>query len=354
MKAIVIGDVFVDPEFMKAQAGQLEIQEPLEIVTYNWENSSKEKFTERAHNIEVNGPEAEDIPEELYEEIIDTDIVLTHFCPIPGRLIKKGKNLKLIGTCRAGLEHIDVEEATKNNIPVVHCIRNAQSVADFVLGLIYAETRNIARAHKYMMDGRWVKDYSNSNYTTTINQLRIGLVGLGYIGRIVVKQLNALGVEVWGTDPFVSQEELDREGLRIKKVSLEDLFSGCDVVSLHLRLNDNTKNLVNAELLSRMKKNAYLINTSRAGVINQDDLLEFLEQKRIAGAALDVWWEEPLPVDSKFLNLDNLTMTPHIAGDTVDAIPMSPKLLVQEINKYLRTGKNSMVVNLNQIKSLKI
>jgi len=349
MKVIVVGDIYVAPEIMKEQAFRLEIKNDIHVVTYNWESRSKKIFRERAHNIELNGPEAETIPEMLYKEIEDADMILTHFCPIPERLIKKGKKLKLIGTCRGGLEHIAVDEATRKGIPVIHCIRNAIPVADFVLGLIIAETRNIARSHNNLMKGEWVKDYPNSSFTTNLEQLKIGILGLGYIGRIAAKKLNALHMEVWGSDPYVSQEDLNRDGLKIKKVDIESLFANCDVITLHLRLNEHTKNLVDKKLLGLMKNTAYLINTARAGIVKEEDLLESLKKKKIAGAALDVWWEEPIPADSEFLCLDNVTVTSHIAGDTVDAIPLSPKLLVEEINKYLRTGSNSMVVNLKDI-----
>lgn len=349
MKVIVVGDIYVDPKTMEEQAKRLNVKEEITVVSFNWENTSKSVFRQRAHHIELKGPEAEEIPEALYEEIKDADMILTHFCPIPAKLIEKAERLKLIGTCRTGMEHIDVEAASKKNIPVVHCIRNAMPVADFVLGLIISETRNIARGNRSLIEGQWGKEFPNSQFTTTLDQLKVGILGVGYIGKLVAGKLNALGVEVLGTDTFVTQEELLEEGLKIKMVDIQELFKTCDVISLHLRLNEHTKNIIDKKLLSLMKPNSYIINTSRAGVIVEMDLLEVLKNKKIAGAAIDVWWEEPIPKDSEFLKLDNLTATPHIAGETIDAIPMSPKLMIKEINQFLLTGKNSMVVNLNNI-----
>jgi Phosphoglycerate dehydrogenase and related dehydrogenases len=349
MKVIVVGDTYVDPKTMEEQARRLAVGENLDIVTFYWGNGSKTEFRQKAHHIELEGPEAEEIPRELYEEIRDADMILTHFCPIPAGLIERAERLKLIGTCRTGMEHIDVEAATRRNIPVVHCIRNAMAVADFVLGLIISETRNIARGYKGITEGKWGQEFPNSQYTTTLDHLTVGLVGLGYIGKLVAGKLNALGMEVLGTDPFVTGEELLEEGLKVTKVEMEDLFASCDIVSLHLRASEETRNIIDKRLLGLMKPGSYLINTSRAGIIVEEDLLEILKEKKIAGAAIDVWWEEPIPSESEFLKLDNVTATPHIAGETVDAIPMSPKLMVDEINKFLRTGKNSMVVNLKQI-----
>lgn len=352
MKIIAIGDIYVDPKTIAEQAERIAVNEEITVVSYNWENTSKQVFRKRAHHIELEGPDAEPFVKGLYESIQDADMILTHFCPIPAKLIENAKKLKLIGTCRTGLEHIDVDAATARNIPVVHCIRNATAVADFVLGLIISETRNIARGHKSITGGQWGQTFPNSHFTTTLDHMKVGLVGLGYIGRLVAKRLLALNVEVVGTDPYVSQAELLEEGINLVKVDMAELFATCDVVSIHLRQTEQTMNMIDHKWLNRMKPNSYLINTSRAGVINEADLLSVLKQKKIAGAAIDVWWEEPIPIDSEFLTLDNVTATPHIAGETVDAIPLSPVLMVDEINKFLITGKNSMVVNLKQISKL--
>ncbi|MDE6829642.1 MAG: phosphoglycerate dehydrogenase, partial [Lachnospiraceae bacterium] len=118
---------------------------------------------------------------------------------------------------------------------------------------------------------------------------------------------------------------------------------------LHLRVTPETKNSINKDLLGLMKPTAYLINTSRAGVLCREDLIEALEKKMIGGAALDVFWEEPLKENDPLLRLDNLTMTPHNAGNVVDALPKSPLLLVKTITEYWETKKSDMVVNLRNI-----
>ena len=132
-------------------------------------------------------------------------------------------------------------------------------------------------------------------------------------------------------------------------VEQKRLFSESDIISLHLRVTPETKNSINKDLLSLMKPTAYLINTSRAGVLCREDLIEALEKKMIGGAALDVFWEEPLKENDPLLRLDNLTMTPHNAGNVVDALPKSPLLLVKTITEYWETKKSDMVVNLRNI-----
>ena len=125
----------------------------------------------------------------------------------------------------------------------------------------------------------------------------------------------------------------------------EEVFQEADIVSLHLRVTPETENSIDAKYLSMMKKTAYLINTSRAKVLVKDDLIHALENKEIGGAALDVYWDEPLDPDDSILKLDNITLTPHNAGSVVDALPKSPWLLVKTVNKYWEDKKSDMVVN---------
>ncbi len=344
-KVVVIGDIYVDPDYMAEQAKKLLLDDEIEVFTYNWENRSKDHFRVRALAIEENGPDAENPSSELLTLTNDADVILTHFCPLPSSLIQSAKNLKLIGTCRGGTEHIDIAAATEKNIPVVHCIRNALPVAEFVVGLILSETRNIGRSHAAFKTGEWTKEFPNSSYTKTLEDMKIGLVGLGYIGKLTAKKLLGIGTTVWASDPFLSQAELNAEGLKVQLTDMETLFQECDVISLHLRLNEKTKNLIGMKELSMMKSTGYLINTSRAGVLDEEALYHALKTCQIGGAAIDVWWEEPINPANPFIQLDNVTMTPHIAGDTVEAIPLSPRLLVKEINHYLEKKTSKMVVN---------
>ncbi|HEY3406560.1 MAG TPA: NAD(P)-dependent oxidoreductase, partial [Propionicimonas sp.] len=138
--------------------------------------------------------------------------------------------------------------------------------------------------------------------------------------------------------------EAEQGATQIERRSIEEIFADCDVVSVHLRHSEETDKLIGRDLIARMKPSSYLINTSRAAIIDEGALVEALTDKKIAGAALDVLWEEPLPAGSALLTLDNVTLTPHIAGDTVDAIPKSPKLLVEVINDYLRHRRTDFLV----------
>ncbi|HWS43836.1 MAG TPA: 2-hydroxyacid dehydrogenase [Pseudoflavonifractor sp.] len=351
MKIVVIGDIVVPCALLEEAAHSLAGDKEHTVKAILWPCEDRKEFQRRSLNLEKNGPTAEKVPDEAYAEVADADILLTHFCPVPADLIDAGKNLTLIGTCRGGMEHVDVPHATERNIPVIHCIRNAECTSDFAIGLMFAETRNIARAHAAIKQGNWRKDYVNSGYTTSMCEMTLGLVGLGHIGKLVAKKAAGIGMkEVLAYDPYVTQEALDAIGLSVRLVSQEELFRASDIVSLHMRLTPETKNSIGRELLGMMKPTAYLINTSRAGVLDRDALIDALQNKRIGGAALDVFWDEPIPADDPLIALDNLTMTPHTAGNVVDALPKSPLLLAKTILDYWATGKSDMVVNLKNLK----
>lgn len=344
-KVIVVGDTFVSAKTLNEAVASMGIPEPVEIVTLEWRaEDSQEEFQRILKVIEKDGPEAVAIPVGIMEEIRDADYLFVHLAPVPRKLIVQAKNLKLIGTCRGGVEHIDLAAAREKKIPIIHVIRNAEPVADYTIGLIYTVTRNIALSHAAVMQGDWKKSYPNDAYRTTLSDQVVGLVGLGHIGKIVAQRLNSLGVRVIAYDPFVDQGKLLNSGLEVDFVSLEELFSKSDIVSLHMRVTSETEKLVDEELLALMKPSAYLINTARPGLLVKEAFIDALKKRKIAGAAIDVVWEEPLQLDDPLLKLDNLVLTSHIAGDTVDAIPKSPFLLAKKVHEYLKKGESEFLL----------
>ncbi|TZE81036.1 2-hydroxyacid dehydrogenase [Calorimonas adulescens] len=343
-KIVVVGDIFVSPDNLERAAEKLNLPDK-KIVKLEWKTKDKDKFQEKALNIEKNGPESEDTAEGLLGEIKDADVLLVHFAPIPRRIIEAAEKLRFIGCCRGGFENIDIEAATEMGIPVLHVIRNAEPVAEYTVGLILSEIRNIARSHEAIKRGIWRKEFSNSNILSTIKGKNIGIVGLGHIGKLVAKKLSAFNVNLLGHDPYVIESDLKEHGIDIQMLPIEELFKESDIITIHVRLTEETEGIINHRLISLMKPTAYLINTARAGLINEADICRALEEKRIAGAALDVFWQEPIPEDHILLRLDNVTLTSHLAGDTVDAIPQSPNLLVEVVNDYIEKGKSDMIVN---------
>ncbi|MBB2480315.1 2-hydroxyacid dehydrogenase [Bacillus sp. APMAM] len=338
MKAVIVGDVFVTADQFEEAIKQWDA--PIDqVVKLSWGPNKKEEFQETILEIERSGPEAVSPPKGLLEQIVDADFLLVHFAPVSQIVLEAAQQLKVIGTCRGGMEHINLAFAKSRGIPVVNVIRNAEAVADFTIGLIYSETRNIARSHHALKEGKWVKDFPNYSYTKSVKDQIVGIVGLGNIGRIVAKNLIALGIPVIGSDPYVTSQELSEEGIEINLVSLDELFEAASIVTVHVRLSEETKGLIKENHILKMKKDSYLINTSRAEVMEEKPLCEALVNKQIAGAAIDVFWQEPIPQGHPLLLCDNVTLTPHIAGDTVDALPKSPIKLVENLKKTLKLEK---------------
>jgi D-3-phosphoglycerate dehydrogenase len=342
MKVLILGDAMIPGVGFERACGELKVANK-EIIVDDWEKDSV-KLQNRRLVIEKQGPAAEPVLPMIRNADKDTEMLLTLFAPVSADALDALPNLRLVGAARAGQENLDVAAATKRGI-VMHNImgRNAHAVSDFAIGLLFAEARNIARSHYALKTEAWQKKYSNSDFTPEITGKTLGLIGFGYIGRLVAQKMAGFNLKVLVYDPHVSDETL-RE-FNVIKASLNELFTQSDFISLHARLTDSTKGLVGKEYLGLMKPTGILINTARAGLIDEDALYDALKGKRIGGAALDVHSSEPLQKGSKWLGLDNVTLTAHIAGTTAEALTNSPFLLVHDINKLLAGESPQFILN---------
>lgn len=352
LNIVAVGDFFVSSDTMEEALKESKIK-IAKIEKVFWGVKNNDEWASHQLNIERNGSEAEPYPDKLDELIENCDILMVHFCPVPKKLIDKAKKLKAIVTCRGGLEHINVAAATEKNIPVINVIRNSVPVAEFTIGLMLSVTRNIAVSHMDLVNGKWTKVFENQEHVSTLSNLIVGLIGVGNIGIEVATRLKPFGCKMIAFDPHIDSERIKRNELEdciVFKDKIEDVFRESDIVSLHLRLTPETQNMVDKKLFSIMKPTSYFINVSRGGLINQDDLINTLENHKILGAALDVFDSEPLSNNSKLRTFRNVTLTPHIAGATVDAIPKSPFLLMKEIDKIITKGITDRIMNFKNIK----
>ena len=341
MRLLAISDHYIPRRYMEEGLALLG-HYGVEVDVFPWEHATLEELQEANLKIEQGGPDAVPLPEELYQIVNSYDIIVTQFPPIPQRLVETAGQLKLIGVLRGGVENIAVETASRRNIAVFNTPgRNARAVAECTVGLILAEIRNIARGHDALKRGRWTRDFPNKNDIPELLGKTVGLVGFGAIGRLVAKFLDAFGAHIIVFDPFYQTGD----GENIVPVDLETLMRQSDIVSLHARYLPETHHLVNRELLLMMKPTAILVNTARSGLVDEKALLEVLETRKITGAALDVFDEEPLPVNSPFLRLDNVTIVPHLAGSTMDAFRNSPKLFASHLIRCFRGETNLPVIN---------
>ena len=340
MKLLAISDHYIPRRFMEEGLAPLG-EYGVETDVFPWEHATLEELQEANLKIELGGPDAVPLPEELYRMVHRYDILVTQFPPVPKRLIEMAERLKIIGVLRGGVENIDVATATRRNIAVFNTPgRNARAVAECTIGLILAEIRNLARGHAALKQGIWTRDFPNKNDIPELFARTVGLIGYGAIGQLVAKFLAAFGANIIVYDPFYRQGDDP-----IVPVDLETLMRQSDIVSIHARYLPETHHLVRRELLLMMKPTAILVNTARSGLVDEKALLEVLQARKIAGAALDVFDDEPLPKDSPFLALDHVTIVPHLAGSTMDAFRNSPRLFASHLIRCFQGEKDLPVMN---------
>jgi D-3-phosphoglycerate dehydrogenase len=276
--------------------------------------------------VETGGPAAVRLDDRLRQRVPDAEILVVHFCPVSADLIEAATRLKYIGTCRTGTNNIDTASAAARGIRVVNCAgRLAEAVADFTVGLMIAESRNIARGHAGLKRGAWIRRYPNLGHIPELPGRVAGLIGLGAIGRATARRLRGFDMRILAFDPFVSGEEAMLAGA--EKTDLDTLLMRSDFVSLHVALSERTRGMIGPRELNLMKPGAYFINTSRAGLVDEEALVAALRAGRLSGAGLDVFSVEPPGPDHPLVRLENVTITPHMAGGSDDAFAKSPALL---------------------------
>ena len=340
MKLLAISDHYIPRRYMADGLASL-AEYGIDVDVFAWEHDTLEELQAANLKIELEGPEAVPLPEELFHIVKQYDILVTQFPPIPRRLIESADKLKLLGILRGGVENVDMETATKQNVAVFNTPgRNARAVAECTVGLILAEIRNIARGHATLKQGNWTRNFPNQAGIPELLDKTIGLVGFGAIGKLVAHFLDAFGANIIVFDPF-----FQKSNENVEQVDLETLMSRSDVVSIHARYLPETHHLLNREHLLMMKPTAILVNTARSGLVDEKALIDVLASRKIMGAALDVFDDEPLKSDSPFLALDNVTIVPHLAGSSADAFRNSPKLFSAHLIRCLNGEQNLPIVN---------
>lgn len=261
--------------------------------------------------------------EKLEERIKDVNLIITESDNITGNIINNNPDLFAIVDFKGTVVNVDIDQATKNGVVIINTPgRNADAVADLTVIFMVMLARNVVSAIDALKQGIWCEKGKRWGYVKfqgyDMPGKTIGLLGLGHIGRIVAKRLSGYDVEIIAYDPYV-EEELARE-LNVSLVDWDTIFSKPDFLSLHLPLNKNTEGMIDFSDLRKMKSSSYLINTSRAAVIKEEALIRFLEEGHIAGAAFDVYHNEPIPETYPLLKYPNVICTPHIGGASHDVV----------------------------------
>jgi D-3-phosphoglycerate dehydrogenase / 2-oxoglutarate reductase len=266
----------------------------------------------------------------------DAEVAVTQLAPFSAAIMDRLPELKLIAVSRGGPVNIDMQAARDRGIKVVNTPgRNASAVAEFTIGAILAETRNITKGHDALRKGDYRGDlYRADAAGRELSEMTVGLVGYGEVGRRVVKYLKAFGCRILVSDPYV---QLSADDLRdgVIQCSLDRLLAESDVVSLHPRVTPETTRMMNAETLRQMKRDATLINTARGPLMDYDALYAVMREGHLRGAMLETFAVEPVPPDWPLLQLPNVTLTPHIAGASVRTVTYAAGLAADEVRRYL-------------------
>jgi len=289
-------------------------------------------------------------PEELARRLRDEHVA---YLVVEGDFVfddvmEQAADLQLIGVCRNGLNHIDLDAATERGILVVNAPgRNSIAVAELTVGLVLSIARRIPQADAFIKAGRW--DDPVSGYLgfrgVELAGKTAGIVGLGAIGRMVAQRLAAFDMRLIAHDPFIAHDRLG--DLPVKLLPLNDVLTRADYLLIHAPANEATMGLIGQPQLARMKRSAYLINASAPGVVNEEALTEAFQSHRIAGAALDVFEGQPLPESSPLLALPNIVLTPHIGGATIETVERQSAMIAEDILLTLAGKRPVRLVNQN-------
>jgi len=293
-------------------------------------------------DVKENVKEAFGDPGFIKESIRGAEVVLSGFAPMTASVMDSDPELKVIGIARGGPVNVDAAAATARGIMLVGTVgRNAISVADQTMGFILSESRHIARHNMALKTGTYFTDverlgrkYLGGYAFQELEGKTLGLIGFGEVGRRVSKRAHAFDMKVQVFDPYITAEALAKDDCA--KTELESLLRTSDFISIHAKLTPETIHMLNAERIAMMKPSVTIINSARGEIIDEKALYEALKAKKIAGAALDVFEEDPVKPDNPLLKLDNVTVTPHTAGRSPEVERRGYQQVAEATAKYLR------------------
>ncbi|MGG3693553.1 C-terminal binding protein [Heyndrickxia ginsengihumi] len=279
------------------------------VTDYDYKDVNVERELMQKHGIELITAQCR-TEEEVIQAAREADGILNQYAPITKQVIEQLDHCKVIARYGVGVNTIDVDEATRKGIIVSnvtdYCL---DEVSDHSLALLLALARKITILDQAVKHNNW--DVTVAKPMFRLKDRILGLVGFGNIPQALARKAKQLGFQILAYDPFIPLSTASTLGVHL--VQFEELFRRSDFISVHLPLNQNTKGLIGRNAFQIMKKDAFLINTSRGPVINESALIQALTEKKIAGAALDVVEEEPISHQNPLLKMDNVILTPHAA-----------------------------------------
>ncbi len=285
-------------------------------------------------------------PEELKARIGEYHgLVVRSSTKATKEILDAATNLKVIGRAGTGVDNIDVAEASNKGIVVMNTPGgNTVTTAEHAISMMVALARNVPQATSSMKNGKWEKKRFQG---TELTGKTLGILGVGNIGSVVASRAQGLKMSVISYDPFISEEAAEKLGITL--VTFDELLAKSDFLSIHVPFTSDTKNIVNAEAIAKMKDGARLINCARGGIVDEAAAAEAIESGKLAGAAFDVFSTEPPEPDNPLLKLDNVIATPHLGASTLEAQENVAVAVADQIADYLTTGTIRNAINVPSV-----
>lgn len=256
-------------------------------------------------------------------------------------LLDKASNLKAIARAGVGVDNVDLAKASANNVVVMNTPGgNTISTAEHTFGLMIALSRHIPQGHQSLVEGRWDR---KKFVGVELKGKTLGIIGLGRIGQAIATRAQAFDMTVIAYDPYLPADVA--AGINVELMSLDEVYAQADYLSLHAMVTDETKNMINAEAIAKMKDGVRIINAARGALIHSADLAAAIQSGKVAGAALDVYEVEPPPADHPLVGLDGVINTPHLAASTSDAQVTVAVEAAELIVDFLINNKSANVCN---------
>lgn len=266
-------------------------------------------------------------PNNYLDQMKDTDAIIVRVAKCDGHAIENSPRLKVIGRTGVGYDSVDVKKATELGIPVVITPgANSRSVAEHAIAMMVSLSKCLYEYQLEMGKGNW--EIRNARKAFEFEGKKVGILGMGAIGREVCKMAHGLGMEVLGYDPFLSRERIESLGAEYFE-NYEELLCKADFVTVHVPLTDETRGMISMKQMKEMKKSAIIINCSRGGIVDEKDLYNALAEGIVGGAGLDVYGQEPVDVNNPLLTLENVVASPHSAAQTQEAVIKMAQMCVK-------------------------
>lgn len=332
-RILAAGDQFIRAEHLRDALEQAIGERPIEIseLEFPWPT---EPFGRVAEVDEASGDE-----DQLIEALKGVSVIVTQLAPLTERVIAESPDLKLIAVSRGGPTNVNLEAARKHGVRVANVPgRNGISTAEMTVGLALSLLRRIPLSHNTLLTHEWRGEfYRYDEVGGEVAGATIGVVGAGAVGAHVARVFAAMGANVIVFDPYLPEGMLEGEVERVD--DLDEVFRRSDLVSIHARLTEETRHLVNAERLALMKPGSRLVNAARGGLVDYDAVADAVESGQLAGAAFDVYPEEPVDFGHRIFELANngsdIVLTPHIAGASRETAERAAAGVAEETRRFL-------------------